>query len=117
MRIDLLHRHHPRHADLRDAVLRRALRLLGRVTDRIEGLAVSVTDLNGPKGGIDRQCQVEAKLRDGRLLHVRARSSEIGKAIDAALRKLSRRIVCDQQRRNSLRRHARLPDDLALAFR
>ena len=106
MRITLQHRHDAPQADLGDAVARRALRRLGRITDRIAGLAVSLVDLNGPKGGVDRQCQMEARLRDGRLLHVRARAADVGTALDAALHKLVRRILREAQRGVGRRRHA-----------
>ncbi|MBS3958884.1 MAG: hypothetical protein KGZ52_05730 [Xanthomonadaceae bacterium] len=109
MRIELLHRHHPRHADLHEAVFRRATRLLGRMSHRVDGLTVSVADLNGPKGGVDRQCQVEARLHDGRFLHARARSAEVGKAVDAALHKILKRIVRGRERHVDARRHAPPP--------
>lgn len=106
MHIALLHRDESHHADLSEAVVRRAQRLLGRITCRVAALTVSIIDLNGPKGGIDRQCRVEARLHDGDLLHVQARSAEVGKALDSALHKLARRIVRERQRSIDSRRHA-----------
>lgn len=99
------------HRDILDtdtlaALQHRARRHLGRVAHLISGIIVSLVDLNGPKGGIDRQCQVQAKLHDGRLVVVRARSEGFGPAIDRALHRLLRRLVKQRQRLVEQRRGA-----------
>lgn len=93
MHIELLSHRDIQGTDLRDALERRAERLLARVQEQIAELSVSLIDLNGPKGGVDSQCQAQAKLRDGQLVVVRARSEHFGKAIDDAMQKLAKRIL------------------------
>ncbi len=93
MHIELMSHRDIQGTDLRDALERRAARLLARVQEQIAELSVSLIDLNGPKGGVDSQCQVQAKLRDGQLVVVRSRSEHFGKAIDDAMQKLAKRVL------------------------
>lgn len=89
-----------------DALQRRAKRLLARVASQISDLSVALADLNGPKGGVDRQCQVQARLHDGSIFIVRARSTAFGRAIDEALHKLVKRLLRQRKKVVETRRHA-----------
>lgn len=48
---------------LRDYVERRLNFALSRFGSRITKAAVHLTDTNGPKGGIDKSCQIVVRLR------------------------------------------------------
>lgn len=98
MHIALLSQRDTQGTDALDGVQRRAKRLLSRIAHRIAALDVSLVDLNGPKGGVDRQCQVQAKLHDGQVVVVKARSEGFGPAIDRALHKLARKLIKQRQR-------------------
>lgn len=115
MHIALLTHRDIHGTDTREALQRRAERHLGRIAHLIAQLAVSLVDLNGPKGGIDRQCQVQAKLHDGRTVVVKARSAGFGPAIDEALHKLLRRLVKQRKRVVEQRRAAQPFSRLAAA--
>lgn len=92
MRIEVFSRTTQPGIDNRATVGERCRRLLDRFERRIDRLDVQIRDLNGPKGGVDRECQVRAALEDGAVLVTRARADLIPRAIDAALRKLVRRV-------------------------
>lgn len=106
MHIALLSHRDIHGTDTLDALQRRAQRHLSRIAHLISDLVVSLADLNGPKGGIDRQCQVQAKLHDGRLVVVKARSEGFGPAIDGALHKLLKRLIKQRKRMVEQRRSA-----------
>lgn len=106
MHIALLSHRDIHGTDTLDALQRRAQRHLSRIAHLISDLVVSLVDLNGPKGGIDRQCQVQAKLHDGRLVVVKARSEGFGPAIDGALHKLLKRLIKQRKRAVEQRRSA-----------
>lgn len=106
MHIALLSQRDIHGTDTLDALQRRAERHLGRIAHLISDLVVSLVDLNGPKGGIDRQCQVQAKLHDGSTVVVKSRSEGFGPAIDDALQKLLRRLVKQRKRLVEQRRSA-----------
>jgi ribosome-associated translation inhibitor RaiA len=50
---------------LRDLIERRVRFALGRFESRIRETSVRLTDLNGPKGGIDKRCTIVVQLRGG----------------------------------------------------
>ncbi len=58
---------HPLQLDQKiSTTLERRLRFaLGRFGDSINGVAVSLTDLNEPKGGILKECLITVNLRKG----------------------------------------------------
>jgi len=50
-------------ADELKAYIERRLRFaLGRFESRIDGVTLRLTDVNGPRGGIDKRCQVAVAL-------------------------------------------------------
>lgn len=49
-------------ADLRDYIERRLRFALGRFADRIGRVTARLSDVNGPRGGIDKRCQVDVSL-------------------------------------------------------
>jgi hypothetical protein len=49
----------------RELARRRLFFALSRFDSKIDQVTLSVRDLNGPKGGIDKRCQLRVKLRYG----------------------------------------------------
>lgn len=52
-------------ASLADLIRRRFAFALGRFDGRVRSVTVRLTDVNGPRGGVDKQCRVTAHLRGG----------------------------------------------------
>ncbi|OEU50968.1 MAG: hypothetical protein BA866_03765 [Desulfobulbaceae bacterium S5133MH15] len=58
--------HHLRLDQKTNSAMERRLRFaLGRFGASINEVTVRLTDLNGPKGGIDKECLIVVKLRKG----------------------------------------------------
>ena len=87
--------------DLREHTTRNLRFSLGRFAPRIQRVVVTVADINGPKGGFDKQCGVRVVGRNGWLVTVMhtERSSEaaVSHAVSRAARAVARRI--DRNRR------------------
>jgi putative sigma-54 modulation protein len=69
---------------------------LGRYAAAIERISVRVTDVNGPRGGIDQRCRIKVVLSALPSVVVERRHAELQAAIDMGLRAVSeavRRIV------------------------
>jgi ribosome-associated translation inhibitor RaiA len=66
---------------------------LDRVRDRIEGIEASVVDLNGPRGGIDKRCQLRAHLVQGGEVIARATDADSYAAVVRAVHRLRDRIT------------------------
>lgn len=50
--------------DLKELTERRLLFALSRFDSRIQGVSVVFSDLNGPRGGIDKSCSITVNLRN-----------------------------------------------------
>jgi ribosome-associated translation inhibitor RaiA len=64
-----------------------AFRALG---DRIHSVTVSISDLNGPKRGVDKACRVSAGVAGFGVISVRAVGPDFYGAIRDAIRKAAR---------------------------
>ena len=52
---------HPHASDLRDLAERRVRFVLRRLGWRVPRAEVQLSDVNGPRGGVDKRCQVELR--------------------------------------------------------
>lgn len=96
----------PHAADLRDLTERRVrfvLRRLGWLVPRAE---VQMSDVNGPRGGVDKRCQVELKTDGAGSVIVASVASDWRTALDKALSRAAR-FVMRQWRRGSDSRRLR----------
>jgi hypothetical protein len=64
-------------ADLRDYVQRQVRFALGRFAGRIKTLSVQLSDVNGPRGGVDKCCDIRVDARFRQSLVVRERQASI----------------------------------------
>ncbi len=92
---------------LRDYSIRRVRFALGRYGTRIVRAVVFLTDLNGPRGGIDKQCRILLRLRPGREVTVEASDADLLAAVDRAADRARHALSRDIQRRQH--RNRRLP--------
>ncbi len=104
MKIELLSKVQEVDHDHHSLVQRQVRLLLDRFTQRLRGLRIRLVDENGPKGGVDQRCLVTAELVSGGQLHTEARSAQVTKALDQALRRLTRLLSEKSRRRGSKRR-------------
>ena len=84
---------HPQATELRDLTERRVrfvLRRLGWLVPRAE---VQMSDVNGPRGGIDKRCQVELRTNGAGSVVVASVASDWRTALDSALARASQFLV------------------------
>ncbi|MCD0424140.1 HPF/RaiA family ribosome-associated protein [Rubrivivax sp. JA1024] len=98
---------HPLAADLRDLTERRArfaLRRLGWLVPRAE---VQMSDVNGPRGGINKRCPVELRSDGAGSVLVASVASDGRTALDDALARAVRSLMRLWRRasRARMRRH------------
>ncbi|MBI4912406.1 MAG: ribosome-associated translation inhibitor RaiA [Acidobacteria bacterium] len=75
---------------LRAHVLRRLGSALARRADRIRRVIVRMSDENGPRGGLDKSCRIEAVLAGHPTRVSEGLAADLYTAIDAAARRLGR---------------------------
>ena len=67
---------------------------LGRFTGRVRSLHVTLKDLNGPRGGLDKHCRIAIRLeRRGRLIVIDDLDAEPEVAISRAAERASRAVT------------------------
>jgi ribosome-associated translation inhibitor RaiA len=69
------------------------LNAVGRLGRRIESVAVRLGDVNGPRGGTDKFCRLDAHLVRGDHLHVEDVDRDLYTAMDRAADRLGRLIA------------------------
>lgn len=111
MEIDVRFHQLPSSAWLREHVERRVEEQLGRFRHELDSIEVHVGDLNGPRGGLDKQVRVTVRGRGLRTASLNAVSDDAYAAVDEAIGRLAEVISRRRERarerattRRSLRR-------------
>ena len=95
---------HPQATDLRALTERRVrfvLRRLGWIVPRAE---VQMSDVNGPRGGVDKRCQVELRTDGAGTVVVSSVAHSWKVALDDALARAARFLMRELRRRSDSRR-------------
>ncbi len=93
----------PESASLRDLAVRRARFVMRRLAWKVPRARICLSDDNGPRGGVDKRCQVALNTNDGEALVVTTVARDWRTALDAALARALRAVV------RRLRRSQQLP--------
>ena len=97
----------PQAAGLRDLVVTRARFAMRRLSWGVPRARVSLSDINGPRGGVDKRCQVELKTDTAGTVVITAVARDWRTALDQALARAARVLLRAWRRGNSAqRRHA-----------
>lgn len=90
-------------AEFREAFeirLQHSLRCLGR---RLQKVNAFISDLNGPKGGIDKHCRVVVQLKRQPSLVIEEQDSELSSLVDRLIDRLGQTAARLRDRRKSER--------------
>jgi putative sigma-54 modulation protein len=105
MRCDIRSGHVNLKPTVRDYIEERVNRSLGRIKDRISHVTVRVDDINGPKGGADMRCLIEAHLVRSGMLLADVVAGDLRTAVDEAADRVALRIIKELNRQREVRRH------------
>jgi putative sigma-54 modulation protein len=64
-----------------------------RFRDRLTSVGMKLSDVNGPKGGVDKRCQIQAELAGLPDVHVEELAGDMYAAIDLAVEKAARALA------------------------
>jgi len=90
--------------EIREWAERRVLFAVGQFSTRVRSVAVLVGDENGPRGGIDQTCRMQARLDHGGPIVVEVADADPLAAISRAAERLGRRVRTFLDRERSARR-------------
>lgn len=79
-------------ADLKDYVRRRIHFALGRFAGRIKSVSVRLADLNGPRGGVDKSCDIRVDMGLRKEVIVCERHDNIHAAVAFAVQRADRAV-------------------------
>lgn len=89
---------HPQATPLRELAERRLRFAMRRLSWLVPRARVRLSDMNGPRGGVDKQCRVELKAGRSGSIVVTAVAGDWRSALDIALARASRVLVRSWQR-------------------
>ena len=81
---------HPQATELRDLTERRVRFVLRRLSWLVPRAEVHLSDMNGPRGGVDKRCQVELKTDGAGSVVVVSVAKDWRTALDDALARAAR---------------------------
>jgi ribosome hibernation promoting factor len=91
-------------SSLRTYVERRLAFALDRFEQRIRRVSIRLSDLNGPRGGVDKVCRIQAQVSPAGTLTVEERSADIYRAVDGAAHRLQKSVRRTLRRRRGSQR-------------
>ncbi|MFC5461757.1 HPF/RaiA family ribosome-associated protein [Massilia niabensis] len=96
---------------LRSYIEQRLVTALGWARHHMRKLAVSLSDINGPRGGVDKRCKIQVRLAGGRDIIIDDIDADLYAAIDRAADRADRAVVKQVERTRHFA-HTRLPGQL-----
>ena len=81
--------------------------------DEAAEIDISLVDINGPKGGVDKECRVTVRMPGLSSVHVTETADSLFPAIDAARDRLERTLKRALERRREVQTNG-LPQDLTV---
>ena len=88
----------PQAAELRTLTERRVRQALKRLAWLIPRVRVHLSDINGPRGGIDKRCQIELTTDGGKPVVVTSLARDWFSALQSALTRATRSLLHNWQR-------------------
>ncbi|MEY4429226.1 MAG: hypothetical protein RLZZ182_1915 [Pseudomonadota bacterium] len=95
---------HPQATELRDLAERRVRFVLRRLMWLVPHAEVQMSDVNGPRGGIDKRCQVALRTDGGGSVVVASVAGDWRTALDQALARAARYVLRTWRRGHDTRR-------------
>lgn len=96
----------PQAAELRTLATRRVRQALKRLSWLAPRVRVHMSDVNGPRGGIDKRCQVEVMSSMAGPVVITSMARDWRSALQSALARAARTLLQNWQRSRAQRRRA-----------
>lgn len=91
-------------ASIREWASRRVLFAVGQFGTRVRSVTVLLSDENGPKGGHDQRCLMEARIASAGSVVAEVKDPDLYTAISRAADRLGRRVRTELDRQRTSRR-------------
>jgi ribosome-associated translation inhibitor RaiA len=88
---------------MRDVAVRRVQFVMRRLAWLTPRASVQLTDINGPRGGVDKRCQVQIETTGGATVVITSMARDWRDALDSALARANRALLRLAQRSRAQR--------------
>ena len=88
----------PEAAQLRELAVKRLQFVLRRLHSLVPRARVRLSDVNGPRGGVDKRCQVELSTEGAGTVVITALARDWRTALDSAMARAARSLAHNWQR-------------------
>ncbi|MFZ4536110.1 HPF/RaiA family ribosome-associated protein [Propionivibrio sp.] len=95
---------------LRDHVAKRLAYALNHGLDIVSRVVIRLSDVNGPRGGVDKRCAIEVRLKGASAIAIRDTQADLYVAIDRAAERAGRTLDRRVARRHQLATRQATPD-------
>ncbi len=102
MQINIHTTHHKPDTEINQYLEYRIGFAFSRTRQFIRAIDITLSDINGPKGGVDQQCKVLIKPYSSKTIVICERQSELKHAIDRCITRASRNFIQRMKRKNIL---------------
>lgn len=96
---------------LKAHVERRLRTALGSISERVQSVVVRLTDVNGPRGGVDKHCVMHAQLPSASPVIIKQADANLYLAIDRAADRLGRTVSRRKEHALRNRRRHSMPSE------
>jgi ribosome-associated translation inhibitor RaiA len=83
---------------LREHAVRRIHYQLSRFGQEVRGIVLRIGDINGPRGGLDKRCQITARGKRFSVLSLDELSGDPYSAVDSAVHRMARAVGRELER-------------------
>ncbi len=94
---------------IKEHIERRVYFALSRFSPRIARVSVTIEDVNGTRGGIDKRCRILVKLNGLEEFSAASTEAKVHAAVAAAASRIGRTVQRKLERRRAVRRPRRRP--------
>jgi hypothetical protein len=91
----------PEGAQMRELAVRRARFVMRRLGWLVPRARVQLSDVNGPRGGVDKRCQLELKTEGSGTVVITALARDCRSALDSALGRAAQLVMRNWRRRQA----------------
>jgi ribosomal subunit interface protein len=95
---------------LRQHIERRVGFALGQFGNKVSRVTVQLADINGPRGGVDKQCRLLVRLRDGNFLKIEDLDEDVSAAVSRAADRVGHAVARHFERRRDHQRNPYRPE-------
>jgi putative sigma-54 modulation protein len=112
MRVEIHSRGFELTPPIKDHALKRLHAAVARFEGQVAGVYMTLQDVNGPRGGLDKQCSIRVAGVPGGAAPFEARTSDLYEAIDVAAGKVGRWLGKELEHRRPSAPDARRSDTI-----